>query len=278
MKYFILSILVLISIGANSQDKKKARLSLQYVDVMNAEVYISLSAKYKGENGFEPVAGVEFHFYKKLTEDSLSHLGTANTNESGKAKFILNEKQDSSDPKTFVVKLENDSTFSDTESELTVLKATLSAKIETLDSVNRLLATLTDGNGQPLAGQSLKVQLQRMYAPLTIGEDSYETDESGTIQVPIEDKMPGIDGNLTFEVVLNESEDYETIKALVKAPIGIPITDQSTFDKRTMWSPPTKTPYYLLIFPNLIILGVWIPIFFLLINLFRIFNTKQNEL
>lgn len=277
MKYFILLTLLFIATGANSQDKKKARLSVQYVNVMNTETYLSLSAKYKSENGFEPVAGVEFHIYQKLTEDSLTHLGGVTTDETGKAKFILND-QSSPDPKTFVTKLESDPTFSDLESEITIQRAVLSAKLETIDSVNQISATLTDGAGQPLAGQSLKVQLQRMYAPLTMGEESYETDEGGSIVVPIEETMPGIDGNLTFEVVLNESEDYGTVKALVTARIGTPVVDESTFDKRTMWSPPTKTPYYLLIFPNLIILGVWIPIFFLLINLFIIFNTKPNKL
>ncbi len=273
MRYLLTPILLLIATGAISQDKMKARVSVQYINVMNVEAHISLSAKYKSANGFEPVTGVEFHVYRKM-EDSLVHLGAVATNESGNARFILDEEQDSTGPKTFVVRLENDSKFSDIESELTVLKASLSAKIETVDSVNQLSATLTDASGQPLTGQSLKVQLQRMYAPLTIGEESYETDENGSIVVPIEETMPGIDGNLTFEVVLNESDEYGTVKALVTAPIGTPVVDQSTFDERTMWSPPTKTPYYLLIFPNLIILGVWVPILFLLINLFRISNAK----
>lgn len=278
MKYFIILTLLFIATGANSQDKKKARLSVQYVNVMNTEAYLSLSAKYKSENGFEPVAGVEFHVYQKFAEDSLVHLSPTTTNETGRAKFVLSKEQDSPDLKTFVIKLENDLKFSDSESELTIRKAILTATLETVDSLNQISATLTDGAGQALPGQSLRVQLQRMYAPLIIGEESYETGDDGSIIVPIEETMPGIDGNLTFEVVLNESDNYGTIKALVNAPIGTPVVDQSTFDKRTMWSPPTKTPYYLLIFPNLIIIGVWIPILFLIINLFRILNTKPNKL
>lgn len=278
MKYFIILTLLFIATGANSQDKKKARLSVQYVNVMNTEAYLSLSAKYKSGNGFEPVTDVEFHVYQKFAEDSLVQLGSTTTNETGRAKFVLSKEQDSPDLKTFVIKLENDLKFSDSESELTIRKAILTATLETVDSLNQISATLADGAGQALPGQSLRVQLQRMYAPLIIGEESYETGDDGSIIVPIEETMPGIDGNLTFEVVLNESDDYGTIKALVNAPIGTPVVDQSTFDKRTMWSPPSKTPYYLLIFPNLIILGVWIPILFLIINLFRILNAKPNKL
>ncbi len=73
----------------------------------------------------------------------------------------------------------------------------------------------------------------------------------------LEEGIPGVDGNLTFEVVLKESDDYGTVKAMVNAPIGIPIVDESTFDERTMWSPRNKTPLFLLIFPNLLIFGMW---------------------
>ncbi len=277
MKKFLIPVLLLIaSVSAISQDKKKPRLAVQYITITNGEASVNVSAKYKSENGFEPVTGADFHFYLKPSEDSLLHLGSATTNEAGKAKFIVNKALDSADLKTFVVKLENNASFSEVESELSVRRVLLIAKMETIDSVNQIAAVLTDAADQPLAGQALKVQLQRMYAPLTIGEESYTTDESGAIRVPVTDSMPGINGNLTFEVVLSESDEYGTVKSIVNAPIGTPITDQSTFDKRTMWSPPSKTPYYLLIFPNLIILGVWIPIFFLFINLYRISKSKTQ--
>ena len=90
--------------------------------------------------------------------------------------------------------------------------------------------------------------------------------------------MPGIDGILNYEVVLEESDLYGTIKVIVPANIGAPITDRSTFDDRTLWSPPSKTPYYLLLFPNLIIVGVWLPILILIINLLRISKTKTKSL
>ena len=109
-----------------------------------------------------------------------------------------------------------------------------------------------------------------MFRSLSIGEDSYNTDQDGTILVPVEEGIPGVDGNLTFEVVLEDSDDYGTVKALVHAPIGVPVVNESTFDERTMWSPRTKTPYFLLIFPNLVIFTMWSFIIYLIINLFKI--------
>ena len=277
-----ISALILVLAPAFGQvDKIKARVSVQHIKIMNQESFINIEAKYKGENGIEPASQVEFHVYQRIAEDSLRHLGSVATNQSGIAKFSLANLQGSvtsvSGDFTYLVKIKNDAKFSDAETELTISDANLVAVLETVDSVNQITATLTDAEGKPLASQSLSVQLHRMFGSLSIGEESYETDENGTITVPVEEPMPGIDGILTFEVALNENEEYGTVKSIMDAPIGIPITDQSTFDKRTMWSPPSKTPYYLLIFPNLIILGVWVPILILIVNLFRISRAKTNS-
>ncbi len=281
MRTYLIYFFLLLANAAFAQNPThKARVSAQYVKVMNREAFIALSAKYKGENGFEPASGLAIQVYKKMPDDSLFYLGVATMNPEGKTKFVLNDsslaKTKESSVFTYVVKIENQSTYEDSETEINIADAYLSAAVEAVDSINQIRATLTDGSGQPLAGQSLKVQLQRMYAPLPIGEENYETDEKGSITVPIEAPMPGVNGELTFEVVLNESETYGTVKALVTAPIGTPIVDQSTFDKRTLWSPPSKAPYCLLIFPNLIILGVWLPILLLIINLFRISKAGMN--
>ena len=60
----------------------------------------------------------------------------------------------------------------------------------------------------------------------------------------------------------------------VNAPVGIPIVDESTFDERTMWSPRSKTPFFLLILPNLLTLGIWGFIIYLINNLFTHPYTK----
>ncbi len=284
MKTFLIIPIMLCSINLaiGQVDKIKVRVSAQYVKIMGQESFLSFSAKYKRESGFEPASGLEFHIYQKISEDSLYQIGTITTSHNGTAKFILNKNHKSISANAndfeFVIKIENDPTYADAETELRVSDATLAARLETIDSVHQITATLTDASGQPLKGLPLKVQLQRMYAPLTIGEESYETDENGSVLVPVKEPMPGIDGKLTFEVVLDESDLYGTVKAIVSAPIGIPIVEKSTFDQRTMWSPPSKTPVYLLIFPNLIILGVWVPILMLLFSLYKISKSKTNSL
>lgn len=286
MKFFENRILLLISFVllslsalAYQQDKKyRARVSLQYTKVMDKESFIGISAKYRGEDGFEPAADLEFNVYKMGLDDSLIYIGKVKTNEAGKAKFILSgddfKNSEAATVVTYVVKIENSERFDDGESSVSFSDASLMANIEMIDSVYQISAVLTDASGNPLQGELLKVGLKRLYGTLQIGEDIYETDENGSILVPLEISMPGIDGNLTFEVVLSDSDTYGTIKATVNAPIGVPVVEESTFDERTMWSPPNKTPLYLLIFPNLIILGVWLPLLILTFNLYRISKSK----
>lgn len=270
-------VLILFSALTWGQEKTKLRVSAGYQKVEGLESYIRISAKFKGLESVEPAEQVEFEVYQLTGEDSLRMVGKAVTGAKGIAKFGL----DSLNPAVagdgvlrFKIAIENNERFLDAEWDLRINEAHLSARVETVEDMHFISATLTDLNGLPLRDQPLRIQLQRMYAPLLIGEESYNTDESGSIRVPVEERMPGIDGILTYEVLLNESEDFGTIKALVTAPIGVPIVDQSTFDQRTMWSPRSKTPTYLLLFPNAIILGVWIPLIALMLNVYRISKVK----
>ena len=133
---------------------------------------------------------------------------------------------------------------------------------------------LETGTDSLLSDQFLNVQVQRLFRPLRIGEEFNSTDENGTIIVPVEEGIPGIDGNLTLEVVLRDSDDYGTVKAILNAPLGKPIVQDTNFDKRTMWASRDKTPIFLLIFPNLIIFGMWGIIVYLIFNLFKIHKSK----
>ncbi|MGB5204645.1 MAG: hypothetical protein WBN63_10690, partial [Eudoraea sp.] len=108
------------------------------------------------------------------------------------------------------------------------------------------------------------------FSPLKIGEEFNFRDENGTIFVPIEDGIPGLDGNLNIEVVLQDSDDYGTVKAIINAPIGKPIVEESTFDQRTLWSPRSKTPIFILFFTGGLIFGTWGIIIYLITNLFKI--------
>ena len=269
---FLVVLSVFLGTSVFAQDK--VRLKAEYVKVMNEGVYFDIQATAKVNDENVNVSNIELVIYN-LVGDEQVELGKTKTNMQGKSRFKLKDlstiKPDSSNTYNIDISFAGNDKFSDASKSISFKNADIVAKLVTIDSVNYVTATLIDKSTDSLlVGQSLKVQIQRLFKPLPIGEEFNETDEDGTILVSIPEGIPGVNGILAIEVVLSESEEFGTVKAIVNAPIGKPVVDESTFDQRTMWSPRSKTPLFLLIFPNLLTFAIWGIIIYLITNLFKI--------
>jgi len=276
------------------EDKTGARLTVEHVKIMNENSSLNIKAIFKGEEGYEPCENLNFIIYKINEAEEISEedseavseedseavseekIGEVKTNQEGKASFVI-PSQFVTPLATYSIRIENSDTYKDNEEDVTVIDANLEASVEEIDSVYHIKARFVSVENEPLAEQTLKVGLKRLFGSLSIGEDdSYETDEDGAILVPIEDGLTGVDGKLIFQVTLKGNDEYGTIIAFVKSDIGVPVKDESTFYQRTLWSPPTKTPILLLILPNVILFGIWGILVLLVINLFKIYKSKIN--
>ncbi|WP_445731317.1 hypothetical protein [Mariniflexile sp.] len=257
--------------------KQQARISVSFIKEGNSK-HLKISGKYKDGKEFKLAEGLDLEVYQVFENDSLVLLDTAILNKKGIAEVDVNKVfQNELDQYTFEIIHENSEKFKKASSDLSIQIANLETNLETNgDDGHTIVAKLTNAKNEPIEGSALKVQLQRLFAPLSVGEGIYITDENGTINVPITQKMPGLDGKLNYEVILADSEDYGTIKSVIETNIGKPIVDLSTFDERTMWSPPAKAPWADLIIPNLLILGIWGTLVILVINLFKISKHKNS--
>jgi hypothetical protein len=258
---------------AQSTKKNTVRLRVQYVKIMDTEVYFDIKATSRIDKKNVNVADIDLNVYNEVDDESIL-IGKVTTGMDGVSRFTIEDinsiQHDTTNVYNVKVAFKGNDAFKKASRSVSFKNADINAKLVTKDSINYITATLLDvSTGVPLEDESLSVQVQRLFQNLQIEEFNI-TDENGTIIVPIEDGIPGIDGNLTIEVILSENDDYGTVKAIVIAPIGTPIVDESTFDDRTMWSPRNKTPIFLLIFPNLIIFGMWGLIIYLITNLFKI--------
>jgi hypothetical protein len=261
---------------AKAQDiQYKARISAEYHKFMLNDSFIDVNVKFRGEDGYEPAVDLPLKVYYQLMEDSIILVGAIKTNKEGQARFQIKDNpleiSDSSLVYEYVIKIENSDKFRDAKKAVSFADANLLAEVIEIDSVIHISANLTDGTGKPIAEERLKVRIQRMFAPLTIGKPYYETDDEGNILVPFADPLPGIDGILNFEIIF-ESDDYGIVHNIFESPVGKIIVDESTFDQRTIWSPPSKTPIFLWIFANVLILGAWMVIFLLVANLYKIYK------
>ncbi|MDO9275806.1 MAG: hypothetical protein Q7T92_09690 [Lutibacter sp.] len=276
-RYFLVVLSVFLCTSVFAQDK--VRLKANYVKVMNEGVYFDIQATAKVNDENVNVSNIELVIYNLVGDEQVA-LGKTKTNMQGKSRFKLKDlnsiKADSANTYNIDISFDGNDKFSGATKSISFKNADIDAKLVTIDSVYYVTATLTDKSTDSLLiGQSLKVQVQRIFKPLLIGEEFNETDEDGTILVSIPQGIPGVDGKIAIEVVLSESDQFGTVIAIVNAPIGKPIIDESTFDQRTMWSPRSKTPLFLLIFPNLLTFGIWGIIIYLIINLFKINNSKN---
>jgi len=266
-------------IQAQDAEKNRLRLTVDYTKIIDGESYLDIRARSRIDKVNTNVPNIVLNVVNEF-EDEEVQLGTSTTNMNGESRFVIkdfnNLKSDTTNTYNIVVSFKGNDGFKRTSKSVSFKDAKIAAKMVAKDSINSITATLTDvATGEPISDESLNVELDRLFRSLPIGEEFNFTDENGTILVNIEEGIPGVDGILTFAVVLNESDDYGTVKAIVKAPIGTLIVDESTFDDRTMWSPRNKTPLFLLIFPNLLIFGMWGLIVYLFFNLFKISKTKN---
>tara|TARA_R110002072_G_scaffold26974_1_gene88505 strand:+ start:62 stop:940 length:879 start_codon:yes stop_codon:yes gene_type:complete len=278
-----ISVCLLTSLFQNlfAQEAKKntVRLKVDYFKIMDLEVYFNLKAFSRIDKENVDVSNIELIIYNEL-EDEKIKLGSTTTNVLGESKFVLTSindiKPDSTQTYNILVSFKGNDLFKKSSKSISFKDAAIKAHVITKDSLNYISATLTEtSKDSALVDQTLNVQVKRLFRSLRIGEEFNYTDGNGTILVPVEQGIPGVDGNLTIEVVLKDNDDFGTVKALVNAPLGIPIVHESTFDQRTLWSPRNKTPLFILVFANLLILGIWIPIIYLITNLFKINNAKM---
>lgn len=273
--FVLLSVFLITSSFAQKVKKEKVRLKVNYVKMMDGGFNFNIKAAARIDKQNVDVTNIDLIVFNEFGDEKVK-IGKTTTDMNGECNFLLkNIDEITADSITniynIVITFKGNDTFKKVSKTSSFKNANIEAKLITKDSINYISATLKDvSTDNILSNMPLTVKLQRLFKPLFIGEEFNITDEDGTILVPIEEGLPGVDGNLIFEVLLNESEEYGTVIATVHASIGKPIVDESTFDERTMWSPKNKTPLFLLIFPNLLIFGIWGLIIYLITNLIKI--------
>ena len=94
--------------------------------------------------------------------------------------------------------------------------------------------------------------------------------------------LPGdAQGDITIGAKIDEHEVYGSLMSTKAAKWGVPLDSDTSFAKsfakRTLWSTRDKTPIWLLVFPNLIIVSVWGIIFYLIYQIFRIIKLGKGK-
>ena len=266
--------MLLWSPSTHAQKKERLRLSAAYSKITDGPSYLDLRARARINKTNVNIANINLSVFYEVDGEEVE-LGELITDYEGKARYTLKGlgeiRPDSTGLYILGASFNGNDSLRRASRSVEFRDATITAGIKEVDSVSYISASLKDVKADSLIADAIiKVQVQRMFKPLIISEDLLMTDEAGSIMVPVPADIPGKDGILNMEVVIEDNDTYGTVKTVLEAPLGTPIVVDNTYNERTLWGTRANTPLFILFFTGVLIIGSWGLIIYLIINLFKI--------
>lgn len=259
-------------------EKKSARLSLDYLNINNDGPRLIATVKTKGERSYENVPEVSVDFYFKY-KDQDNKLGTVITNEKGEATLILPETLrktlDTLNQFTYLAAIENSEEFDDEEVEAAVWRSHITLELEEQDStkVVRFSISEPDSLGELTGVEEVEATfyVQRLFGLLPISEVLETTDEEGYLEVEFPNNIPGdSNGEVVIVAKVDDHERFGYLEIRKSTNWGLAQKINPDELARELWSSRANAPIYLIIVVNLMILGVWGMIGYIISQIFKI--------
>jgi hypothetical protein len=259
------------SLGQPAVEKKNLRVDLSFHQQDDQLPFLKVNVKTKNGKRFEPVEGVVVNLFIG-EETSSGFMGRVRSDQHGWASIQLPAKfkaqWDSASSATFLATVTSDEEFKDAGFEIEISKARIELELENKDSLRLMHAKLLafeNNEWVPVPDVEIKLVVRRLLSDLPAAEeDTYATDENGEVTTPFIANVPGDEnGQIVVGAKLEDHEQFGNLLTTKQAIWGEPRISANNFAKRTLWATRDKTPVWLLVFPNLIIAGVWGAIFYL---------------
>lgn len=142
---------------------------------------------------------------------------------------------------------------------------------EEIKSVTALVIS-ADADKLPLNDVDVHFYIKRDFGMMRIGEPSNFTGADGKVKVVFPEKVVGdSEGNVEIAVKVENNFLYNDTESKITKKWGTPlVTDEEKFNRRSLWGARDKSPIWLLLLANGIIVIVWAVIAYVVYNLFRI--------
>ena len=135
---------------------------------------------------------------------------------------------------------------------------------------------LDEGEKEPIAGAELKLFAKRYFGNLPIGSTK-KTNEQGRVVFALPDDLPGDSAGLvTVNASLSNQELYGEVAVDTALAFGVPTDKPGLTEQRAMWNVASKAPIWLILSYSLGVLLVWGTIFYVLLQLRRIYLMGKN--
>ena len=284
----IITLVLCTTILLRAQEKKEKgtiRIDLAYHQQNEDLPILKTSAKTKPGKKFEPVEGADINLFFN-EETAQGFIGRVTTNNHGVASLSLPAKFKSSWDSLlnlkFIATVTDNEHFDDEMVEIEVAKARIDLTLEEVDSVRVIRAKILsfqDSSWVGLPETEMRLVVRRLLSDLSAGEEAYyTTDETGEVSIDFDLAIPGdANGNIIIGAKIEDHEVFGNQATTKVIKWGLPLAPDNSFAKRTLWATRDKTPIWLLIFPNLMIAGVWGTIFYLIYLVIRIIKLGKAE-
>ena len=269
-----MTLLLLWSPATHAQKKERLRLTASYSKIVDGPSFLDLRARARIDKTNINIANISLNAFYEVDGEEIE-LGELITDNEGKARYTLEGldeiRPDSTGLYILGASFGGNDSLRRASRSVEFRDASITTRIKEIDSVAYISAILKDVKSDSVIADALiKVQVERLFKPLLISEDLLMTDEEGSILVEVPNDIPGMDGMLNLEVVIEDNDTYGTVKTVLEAPLGTPIVVDNTYNERTLWGTRGKTPLFILFFTGVLIIGSWGLIIYLIMNLYKI--------
>ena len=147
-------------------------------------------------------------------------------------------------------------------------------EVSTGVEIKSITATVisADSSKVPLNEVDVHFYFKRAFGLMRIGEQSNYTAANGKVKVVFPENIVGDSiGNVELLVKIENNFLFNDAESKVIKNWGKPlVTDEEQFNRRALWGSRDKSPIWLLLLANGILLAVWAVIAYVVYNLFRI--------
>ena len=149
-------------------------------------------------------------------------------------------------------------------------------KFSTADTVKTATATVF-ANDKPVKDVPVKFFVKRFYSLLPIGK-TVTTDEQGNASVKFPNNLPGgSDGKLVIIAKLDDDPALGSLSAQDSVKWGtIVLSAGDSWDDRSLSASRSKAPMFLIITSNVIIVGIWLTLIYVVSQLFKLRNASRS--
>ena len=258
----------------SNEEKQRARISLDFFSINNEEQKLVATVKVRVEGFFQNVSDAEIDFYKE--EVSPEHLmGSVKTDANGRAEISFSQGADTTLWFTYFAVLEDDPNFVDAENDIEVRRGFLKMDTEEMDSVKMIEifvgAPDSAGNIAPVEEVGARIFVERLFGLLPVSDEFGSTDEEGVLSVEFPADIPGDEnGNITLVAQVSDHEEFGNLVFKKRVSWGVPNKMNESELVKELWLSSSNTSGVFLIIVNLMLMGVFGVVVYIVIQLFKI--------